>query len=505
MSLADAAARIARWRRDPMTMVREEFHAEPDLWQAEALRAFASTRDRRDFRIAMKACKGPGKTTVLTWMIWNFMACYGDLGEHPKGAAVSITKDNIRDNLWSELQKWRGRSAFFTEAFEWTNTRIFAKDHRETWFFSQRTWAKNANAQEQSDALAGLHSKFMLFVLDESGGIPRAVMATAEAGLANAHLEGAWAKLVQGGNPTHTEGPLYDACTTEAHLWHVIEITGDPDSPRRSQRISIDWAREQIAKYGAENPWVLVNVFGKFPPSSINSLLGPDEVQAAMARQPTPEQYEWAQKRLGVDVARFGDDRTVLYPRQGLWSGIPVQLRHQRTTAIAARVLLAQERWGWELGFIDDTGHWGHGVIDNLHAAGAPIEGVQFHAPAIDPRYANRRAEMWLRMTEWVKTVGALAPSLKELIGELTTPTYTFVKGKFQLEDKDMVKERLGRSPDLADALALTFALPEQPGQVHSFGGVPKEARAILTARQRAQQAQAADWDPLRETEEVLL
>jgi hypothetical protein len=137
---------------------------------------------------------------------------------------------------------------------------------------------------------------------------------------------------------------------------------------------------------------------------------------------------------------------------------------------------------------IDDTGHWGHGVIDNLIATGESPIAVQFHAPALDPRYKNRRAEMWLEMADWVKRGGAL-PNVPELVGELTTPTYTFVNGKFQLEDKDMIKGRLGRSPDLADALALTFAVPDAPSRSHK--------RRVRTAGNQA--TTRHEWDPFRD------
>lgn len=479
-SFTTAHERIQDWKRDPVRMVREEFGVEPDKWQRIALRAFANSDDPRKRRIAMKACKGPGKTAVLAWMIWNFMLCYAHKGSHPKGAATGITEKNIDDNLWPELAKWQGRSKLLSAAFVWTKSRIFAKDHPETWFFSKRTWPKSGDTTQQADTLAGLHADYVLFVLDESGGIPRSVMAAAEGGLST----GIWAKIVQAGNPTHLEGPLYDACSAHHDLWFVIEITGDPDSSKRSSRISVEWAREQIKLYGADNPWVLVNVFGKFPPSSLNALLGPDEVQAAMRRTLKATDYNFAQKRLGIDVARFGDDRTVLFPRQGLCAKRPVVMRGVRTTVIAARVLLARKNWGTELELIDDTGHWGHGVIDNLLAAGVPAQGIQYHAPAIDPRYKNRRAEMWLLMADWVKRGGCL-PNIPELVAELTTPTYTFVNGKFQLEDKDLVKERLGRSPDLGDALAITFAIPEMPTE------------AGLLPVQRAQRGKvASEYDP---------
>ena len=140
-------------------------------------------------------------------------------------------------------------------------------------------------------------------------------------------------------------------------------------------------------------------------------------------------------------------------------------MRHQRTTDIAARAAQYISRWkGCEMQFVDDTGHWGHGVIDNLITAGYAPVGIQFHAPAIDPRYKNKRAEMWLEMADWVKRGGSLPP-VPELVQELTSPTYTFNQGKLQLEDKDQIKARIGRSPDLADALALTFALPDQPAK----------------------------------------
>lgn len=188
-----------------------------------------------------------------------------------------------------------------------------------------------------------------------------------------------------------------------------------------------------------------------------------------MARELAPQQYQGGQKRLGIDVARFGDDRTVIFARQGLNARVkssPVVMRGAPTTDIAARVLMAKARWQSEVELIDDTGHWGHGVLDQLRATGVPALGIVFHAQAINPRYRNRRAEMWLEMAEAVKGGVALPAHVPELVAELTTPTYTFVGGAFALEEKDQVKKRLGRSPDIADALALTFAIPDQPNEV---------------------------------------
>lgn len=447
--IEEAKKKIKIWRDDPVLFVRDNFGVEPDYWQADVLRAFPSNN-----RIGMKACKGPGKTCLLAWLAWNFLATR----PYPKIAATSITGENLTDGLWTEMALWQGKSPFLSKAFQWNKKRIVSREHYQTWYMSSRTWSKSSDTNQQANTLAGLHADFQLFILDEVGGIPDSVMAAAEAGLAT----GIETKIIMAGNPTHLEGPLYRACTNERHLWFMVEISGDPDDPKRAPRISIKWAREQIEKYGKDNPWVMVNVFGKFPPSSLNALLGPDEVSTAMGRHLRPDQYEFAQKRLGVDVARFGDDCNVIFPRQGLAAFKFVEMRNARSNDIAARVAMAKGRWGSEMEFVDGTGGWGSGVIDSLIQAGYTPQEIHFSGKPIDNRYFNKRAEMWFLMAEWVKRGGALPPD-PHLVKELTAPTYTFYKGKFQLEEKDQIKERLGFSPDHADALALTFAWPEMP------------------------------------------
>lgn len=455
--LAAMGATLRHWREDILGFVREEVHAQPDAWQAAALEAFASP-DPAKRRISLQACVGPGKTTVLAWCALHFLGTQGERGEHPKGAAVAITWDNLHDNLWSELAKWMARSRYFSTAFTWSQTRVFANDHPATWFLSARSWPKSGNPEEQAKTLSGLHSKYVLALVDESGAIPLTVLRAAEQALSNC----TFGKIVQAGNPISTDGMLYAAASQLRHLWHVITITGDPDSPQRAPRVDLEWAKQQIATYGRENPWVASYILGRFPAQSFNALLSVEEVQAAMGRHLREDVYTWSQKRIGVDVARFGDDRTVLFPRQGLAAFRPVVMRVARTTDIAARVAKGIVEWGAELTFVDDTGHWGHGVIDNLLAAGYAAIPVIFSDPALEARYRNRRAECWLLMAEWVKRGGAL-PNLPEMVGELTQPTYTFVGGKFMLEEKDQIKKRLGRSPDLADALAMTFAMPDMP------------------------------------------
>lgn len=456
-------------------MVRQEFGVEPDAWQHDLLNAFG---DPAKTRIAMQACAGPGKTAGLAWCAWNFLACYAEKGEHPKGAAVSITSKNLDDNLWAELAKWRDRSAFLRHAFEWTSSRVFARDHSETWFLSARSFSKSANAEEQGRTLSGLHSRYILYLIDESGDIEPAVGKAAEQGLSNC----AWGKIVQAGNPTSQQGMLYEAATLKRHLNELITITGDPDDPRRSPRIDIEWAREQIATYGRDNPWVMSYILGLFPPGGINTLLGPDEVNAAMRRHLRIDQYDFAPKILGVDVAGFGDDRNVIFPRQGLAAFKPVIIRNAKPREIAARIAQAWTRWDADACFIDDTGGWASGVIDNLQQAGFSPIPVNFAGKAIDPRYHNKRAEMHFLAAEWVKAGGAL-PNMGEIQREATVSTYSFQGGKFLIEDKKLVKKRIQVSPDVWDAFVLTHAQQVAP------------RLRLPGAEARAQQVEH-DWDP---------
>jgi phage terminase large subunit len=441
-----AADRIRLWRENPVAFVREVFGVEPDAWQVDVLMAFP-TRPR----VAMAACKGPGKTATLAWLAWNFLVTR----PHPKIAATSISGDNLADGLWTEMAKWQRKSPLLTALFTWTKTRIFANESPETWWMSARTWPRSASSEQQADTLAGLHADYMLFIIDEAGGVPDTVMVAAEAGLASC-IEG---HLLIAGNPTHLEGPLYRACTTESHLWFVVHITGDPDDPKRSPRVSVQWAREQIEKYGRESPWVLVNVFGRFPPSSINALLGPDEVREAMGRRYESHQYSFASVILGVDVARQGDDRSCIVARQGLYVAPPVVLRIQDSLAGASRVAMEQDKWQADAVHIDATGGYGVGWIDALRGMRRQAREVQFAGKPTDGRFLNKRAEMYWDMAQWVRDGGWL-PNVPELVGELCTPTYSYRGDKFQLEGKDEIKERLGRSPDIADALACTFAFP---------------------------------------------
>lgn len=479
-----AHEKIRLWRNEPIRFFVDELHIEPDRWQANAIKKFPS-QSPQERRIALQACAGPGKTLVLAGCGLNFLACYGERNEHPKGAAVSITGDNLKTNLWPEFAKLMARSEFLTRVFKWTSKRIYAVDHPETWFLEARSFSKDANPEEQGRTLSGVHAKRVLFLLDESGDIPPQVAKAAEQALSNC----TWGKIMQAGNPTSHDGMLYAAATRLKHQWHIIRITGDPDDPEHSPRIDMEWAKDQIRTHGRDDAWVMAYILGQFPPTSINALLSIEDVERAIKRIYHPDQIKDSQKRLGIDVARGGLDKTSIFPRQGLQAFKPVQMSHARGNDVAARAAQAKAKWDWELCFVDDTGGYGGSVCDSFVQAGIHHIPINFGGKAIDPRYFDKRSEMLFLMAEWVKHNGGL-PDIPSLRQEMPALKYTFHKGQFKVIEKDQIKKEIGHSPDDTDALALTFALPEMPA---------KSAELVAVMGQPGQRI-VSEFDPYAET-----
>ena len=162
-------------------------------------------------------------------------------------------------------------------------------------------------------------------------------------------------------------------------------------------------------------------------------------------------------------------------------------MRQARTDEIASRVIAGKNRWNSEVEFIDGTGGYGAGVVDSMIRAGAQPYEINFASRPDDARYKNKRAEMWFRFSDWVKRGGVL-PRCVDLKKELTSQTYGFSKdGKMILEDKEIIRKRLGYSPDRGDALALTFAIDEMqaqlPNQRQVTGGIVSDYDPLSRSR----------------------
>lgn len=200
-----------------------------------------------------------------------------------------------------------------------------------------------------------------------------------------------------------------------------------------------------------------------FSAAGDDQLISLTDAETAARREHPIGSLGFAPRILGVDPARFGDDRSVIFPRQGLQAFTPMVYRGLDNMELAARVARKIEEWNPDAVFIDAGA--GAGVIDRLRQLGHDVIEVNFGGKAIDTRYVNKRAEMWHEMADWLRAGGAV-PNDNALKLELATPTYKYdASNRIQLESKDDIKKRLpdSGSPDLADALALTFAQPVAP------------------------------------------
>jgi hypothetical protein len=190
-----------------------------------------------------------------------------------------------------------------------------------------------------------------------------------------------------------------------------------------------------------------------------NVLIPLQVVLEAGKREVLVQHYSQDAKILGVDVARYGDDRSVCFFRQGRKAGVPLVWKGIDLMTLASQVAQQMDYYEPDAVFIDQTGI-GSGVVDRLRQLGRRVIGVDFGGKATDEKFQNKRAEMWWNLAKWMET--ASIPSLPELHSELAAVQYTYAnaQGRLQLESKEDLKKRGLPSPDLADALALTFAEP---------------------------------------------
>ena len=182
-----------------------------------------------------------------------------------------------------------------------------------------------------------------------------------------------------------------------------------------------------------------------------------DMVSAAVKRHHHEVDLKGLPRIMGVDVARFGSDRSCIIKRWGLKAFDMLVLKDVDNMHLAGVIAEKITDFRPDAVFID--GGRGEGVIDRLRQVGYGVIEVQFGSKATNPRYSNKRAEIWDKMAIWLREGGEV-PNDPDLKSDLCTPTYSFdAANRMKLESKDKIVERGLKSPDLADALACTFAM----------------------------------------------
>jgi hypothetical protein len=464
-SFADDPLGFVRWAflwGEPGTSLQTE--QGPDDWQREQLEELAQglrTDRHAPKRFATASGHGIGKSTEVAWLtIWGLMT-----RGNTRGVVTANTDTQLRTKTWVELSKWfHLLLPPLRELFKLEATSIHAADKA-----SERTWRIDAIpwSERNAEAFAGLHNAGgrLLLVFDEASAIADSIWETAEGATTDADTEVLWFAF---GNPTRATGRFREIITGRfRHLWSHRRI--DSRSVKRSNKALI---QEWIEAYGEDSDFIRVRVKGEFPNASSTQLIPTDLVQAARKRSPnyvSTDPMVW-----GLDVARFGDDASVLAGRRGRDANFP-WMRHRKmdTMELAARVHAHISPWGRpDAIFVDTSGGLGAGPADRLRQMEPtwPVFDVNFGVPSAPVllsnnttmAVANLSAAMWVRMREWL-AYGAI-PDSDELESDLTGREYGFNGDQaIQLERKDDMKKRGLASPDNGDALALTFAWPVGP------------------------------------------
>lgn len=315
---------------------------------------------------------------------------------------------------------------------------------------------------DNADALRGMY--FDGIVIDEMADLKAEVWgAIIRPSLADRK---GWAFFIGTPRGINQFSEIYDyACSGQDPEWIGLLYRADETGVIDASELAAARRAMSDAQYRQE-------FLCDFSAASDSALITIDQVSDAAKRQIPERDIMYAPKIIGVDVARYGDDRSVIQKRQGLVAFDPKIMSGLDNMALADQVAWAVVDWEPDAVFID-AGR-GEGVIDRLRQLGHSVVEVNFGGKAADEHYANKRVEMWDTMAKWIKSGGSL-PNIPELKSELCVPTYDFDNaGRMRLESKDDIKARGLRSPDIADALALTFASPVAAASVTASTSVAR-------------------------------
>ena len=288
----------------------------------------------------------------------------------------------------------------------------------------------------------------MLIIFDEASGIADIIWEVAEGAMTTPG-----AMWIAFGNPTRNTGRFRECFGKFRHRWLTKQV--DSRTCKMADKAKLN---EWVDDYGEDSDFVRIRVRGVFPRAGDQQFISSEDVE--VCRHYVAEGYESQPMLLGVDVARFGDDRTVIRPRQGRKVLPARKYRGLDTMEVADRVIEAILDYQPQVVFIDGGG-LGAGVVDRLRQLGHGDRIVDINAgakPLDDKLYFNLRAEMWSRMREAIRAGMDLPPDDPELVDDLIGPEYGYTpKQQVQLEKKQDMKKRGLASPDDGDALALTF------------------------------------------------
>ena len=427
----------------------------PDTWQREQLeRVGQAFRDDPETTIkeAVASGHGIGKSCETAWIILWAMSTR----PHLNGVVTANTTSQLTTKTWRELAVWH-KLMINAHWFDWSATSFKHKDHPETWFCNAIP-----NSEHNSEAFAGLHAQHVLLIFDEASGIPDKIWEVAEGSQTTPRAM--WFVF---GNPTKNTGRFVSCFNEDKDRWTTSHI--DSRSCVMTNKKELN---EWVKIYGEDSDFVRVRIKGVFPRAGSTQFINTDIVDQAMHRELEFEVWLHAPVVLSCDVARFGDDKTVICVRQGRKIHELIVHRELSTMDVASEVGMKIKQWHPVASFVDGVGV-GAGVVDRLRMLGYEIIEVNAgNKPDDEETYFNKRAEMWDRMRAWLP--GAEMPHDTDTRKALIGTEYGFDdKERIRLERKADMKKRGEQSPDEGDAIAYTFA--EILGDMHVQSFEPED------------------------------
>lgn len=444
---------VVRNMDDPLNFVRWVFDwgndqlkesDGPDTWQADILKelgAYSAAITRGEnpgpLQLAVASGHGIGKSALVAWIIGWFMSTR----DHPQIIVTANTEAQLLTKTWRTLSRWH-KQMINAHWFEWTATKFAYKHSPEDWYAAAVAWSEN-----NPDAFAGTHDKNVLVIFDEASNISDVIWEKIDGAMSTRG-----AMWICFGNPTRNVGRFYDCFHKYAKWWKHRQI----DS-RKAKHADTIWVERFIEQFGIDSDRTKVQILGQFPSAATRQLISTEAVEKCMKHE--AEGWEYLPKVMGVDIARFGENASTICIRQGR-KVFPIEVLPKQDLMLTAhRVAEAIKEHRPIQVFVDGSG-MGAGVVDRLRQLNYQIVDVNGGNQSLNPRFLNKRAEMWYELKEFIEGLCEL-PRDSELQKELTAVSYDFTdKGRIRLDRKSDLMADYGFSPDRADALAMTFAYP---------------------------------------------
>jgi phage terminase large subunit len=449
-----------RWQTNPRLYVQQRFGAEPTMQQAHILDAILPL----GAKVSVRSGHGIGKSSTAAWVVSWLLETH----DYAKVPCTAPSSHQLRDILWGELSKWRrladdqSRQRREPPTFWLSNlfrlmTDALIDPSAKEWGAFARTAKK-----ENPEALQGFHAEHLLFVIDEASGVPEEVFEAAEGALSTPG-----ARVLMLGNPTRNAGTF-----AASHKQSRGDYTALHFRSQDSPLVDPGYRDRLVRKWGEGSNVVRVRADGEFPRQEDDILISLELTEPCVLRELRPGE---GRRRLGVDVARSGSDRTVLVLRQGsVVDHIKIYGRQDTMQTVGCIVAILKP-WQVDEVAVDVIG-LGAGVYDRLAELKrqgqiacqvVPVNVSEKAPPVLHPADAKPRLlrdYLWLEVARWLREESPVfcaedRGACEDLAGELASVGYSVDShGLLVVEDKDRMRKRLGHSPDIGDSLCCTWA-----------------------------------------------